>query len=117
MGAGSSDALPKLAEVLIAVQLVPSSVYVRAQPCAEVPRRDEGLRAPYLGRDSALCSFAERDGWRQLAMVHGSLRPLSEIVLDNDALDACCPSAGSRAALLIAGHPTSAQDAGGAELV
>jgi len=44
------------------------------------------------GRDLAMRAIAERNGWRQLALVDGTLRPLSEIATDIDAvLDA--PSA------------------------
>jgi putative ABC transport system ATP-binding protein len=46
-----------------------------------------GAACLVLGRDPALRTIAERDGWRQLAMIHGTLRPLAEIDLDDDALD------------------------------
>ena len=40
-----------------------------------------------LGRDPMLREIAERNGWRQLAMVHGILRPLGEIALDGSTVD------------------------------
>jgi ABC-type ATPase involved in cell division len=47
---------------------------------AEAARR--GAACLVLGRDPALRVIAERDGWRQLAIVGGRLRPLSQIALD-----------------------------------
>jgi len=52
---------------------------------SEAARR--GTACLVLGRDPALRVIAERDGWRQLALVHGSLRPLSEIALEGGAID------------------------------
>jgi ABC-type ATPase involved in cell division len=52
---------------------------------ADAARR--GTACLVLGRDPALRVIAERDGWRQLAMIHGSVRPLSEIALEGLALD------------------------------
>jgi len=46
-----------------------------------------GAACLVLGRDPALRAIAERDGWRQLALVHGRLRPLSEIALEGTAID------------------------------
>lgn len=46
-----------------------------------------GTACLVLGRDPALRMIAERDGWRQLAMVGGMLRPLAEIELDGVAID------------------------------
>lgn len=49
-----------------------------------------GTACLVLGRDPALRAIAERDGWRQLALVHGALRPVSEIsevALDGEAVD------------------------------
>jgi ABC-type ATPase involved in cell division len=46
-----------------------------------------GTACLVLGRDPALRAIAERDGWRQLALVHGTLRPLSAIALEGTAID------------------------------
>lgn len=46
-----------------------------------------GTACLVLGRDPALRAIAERDGWRQLVMAGGALRPLTELVLDGAALD------------------------------
>jgi len=46
-----------------------------------------GTACLVLGRDPALRAIAERDGWRQLALVHGLLRPVSQIAMDGVALD------------------------------
>jgi ABC-type ATPase involved in cell division len=40
---------------------------------------DRGAACLVLGRDPALRAIAERDGWRQLALVDGLLRPLAEL--------------------------------------
>lgn len=48
---------------------------------------DRGAACLVLGRDPALRAIAERDGWRQLAIVEQRLRPLSQIALDGVALD------------------------------
>jgi len=47
---------------------------------ADAARR--GAACLVLGRDPALRVIAERDGWRQLAIVGGRLRPLSQIALE-----------------------------------
>ncbi len=52
---------------------------------ADAARR--GAACLVLGRDPALRAIAERDGWRQLAMIDGTLKPLAEIDLDDAALD------------------------------
>ena len=54
-----------------------------------------GAACLVLGRDPALRAIAERDGWRQLGLVHGLLRPLSQIALDGAALDDLLIDAGS----------------------
>jgi len=46
-----------------------------------------GAACLVLGRDPALRVIAEREGWRQLALVGGKLRPLSEIALEGLAID------------------------------
>jgi ABC-type ATPase involved in cell division len=46
-----------------------------------------GTACLVLGRDPALRAIAERDGWRQLALVHGELRPVSQIAMQGAALD------------------------------
>jgi ABC-type ATPase involved in cell division len=46
-----------------------------------------GTACLVLGRDPALRAIAERDGWRQLALVHGALRPVSQIAMQGVALD------------------------------
>ncbi|HSR98172.1 MAG TPA: ATP-binding cassette domain-containing protein, partial [Kofleriaceae bacterium] len=46
-----------------------------------------GTACLVLGKDPALRAIAERDGWRQLALVHGELRPMAEIVRAGVALD------------------------------
>jgi ABC-type ATPase involved in cell division len=51
---------------------------------ADAARRGAACLA--FGRDPALRVIAERDGWRQLAMIHGRLRPLSDLVVDGTAL-------------------------------
>lgn len=52
---------------------------------ADAARR--GAACLVLGRDPALRVIAERDGWRQLAIVGGRLRPLSEIAIEGTAID------------------------------
>ena len=49
---------------------------------AERRRRVPGARSR-----SALRAIAERDGWRQLVLVDGTLRPLAEIALDGRTID------------------------------
>jgi len=46
-----------------------------------------GTACLVFGRDPALRVIAERDRWRQLAIVNGTLRSLSEIALEGTALD------------------------------
>jgi cell division transport system ATP-binding protein len=46
-----------------------------------------GAACLVLGRDPALRQIAERDGWRQLAIVGGKLHPLAQLALDGAALD------------------------------
>ena len=48
---------------------------------------DRGAACLVLGRDPALRAIAERDRWRQLALVHGALRPVSQIAMQGIALD------------------------------
>jgi ABC-type ATPase involved in cell division len=48
---------------------------------------NRGAACLVLGRDPALRAIAERDGWRQLALVHGELRPVSQIAMQGAALD------------------------------
>jgi cell division transport system ATP-binding protein len=48
---------------------------------------DRGTACLVLGRDPALRAIAERDGWRQLALVGGFLRPLSQIAIEGIAID------------------------------
>src|SRR5215831_13147138 len=48
---------------------------------------DRGTACLVLGRDPALRAIAERDRWRQLAIIHGTLRPLSQVALAGAALD------------------------------
>jgi ABC-type ATPase involved in cell division len=60
---------------------------------ADAARR--GAACLVLGRDPALRVIAERDGWRQLALVGGRLRPLSEIALEGMAIDDLLVDVGS----------------------
>jgi len=46
-----------------------------------------GAACIVLGRDPALRQIADLYGWRQLALVHGRLRPLDELALAGRALD------------------------------
>ncbi|HEX3477489.1 MAG TPA: ATP-binding cassette domain-containing protein [Kofleriaceae bacterium] len=48
---------------------------------------DRGTACLVLGRDPALRAIAERERWRQLALVHGELRPVSQIAIQGTALD------------------------------
>ncbi|TMQ05789.1 MAG: ATP-binding cassette domain-containing protein [Deltaproteobacteria bacterium] len=48
---------------------------------------NRGTACLVLGRDPALRAIAERDGWRQLAIASGLLRPLSQLALDGDPID------------------------------
>lgn len=47
-----------------------------------------GAACLVLGRDPQLRAIAERDGWRQLALIDGTLRPLREIAPAGAGLDA-----------------------------
>jgi ABC-type ATPase involved in cell division len=66
---------------------------------------DRGAACLVLGRDPALRAIAERDGWRQLAIVHGLLRPLSQIAVDGVALDELLADAGSAPVVPAASAP------------
>src|SRR5215468_6707761 len=46
---------------------------------------ERGTACLVLGREPALRAFAERDGWRRLAIVRGTLRPMSQIALEGIA--------------------------------
>ncbi|HEU4732449.1 MAG TPA: ATP-binding cassette domain-containing protein [Kofleriaceae bacterium] len=46
-----------------------------------------GTACLVLGRDPALRDIAEREGWRQLAIVGGRLRALSQLALEGTPLD------------------------------
>ena len=46
-----------------------------------------GTACLVLGRDPALRAIAERERWRQLALVRGALVPLSQIALEGTAID------------------------------
>jgi ABC-type ATPase involved in cell division len=46
-----------------------------------------GTACLVLGRDPALRAVADRERWRQLAIVHGRLRPLSAIAPSGTAID------------------------------
>ena len=46
-----------------------------------------GAAVLMLGRDPMLRDIADHQGWRQLGMVHGMLRPLGEIALDGATID------------------------------
>jgi ABC-type ATPase involved in cell division len=46
-----------------------------------------GAACIVLGRDPALRAIAEREGWRQLALIHGQLRPLGEVLLEGKTID------------------------------
>ncbi|HEX3760082.1 MAG TPA: ATP-binding cassette domain-containing protein [Kofleriaceae bacterium] len=48
---------------------------------------DRGAACLVLGRDPALRAIAERGGWRQLALVEGLIRPVSQIAMQGAALD------------------------------
>lgn len=48
---------------------------------------ERGTACLVLGRDPALRVIAERDGWRQLALVHGALRPLAQLALEGTSID------------------------------
>ena len=54
-----------------------------------------GTACLVLGRDPALRAIAERDGWRQLALVGELLRPLSLIAVEGVAIDELLADAGS----------------------
>ncbi|HEU0032703.1 MAG TPA: ATP-binding cassette domain-containing protein [Kofleriaceae bacterium] len=46
-----------------------------------------GAACIVLGRDPALRTLAERHRWRQLALLNGTLQPLSELDLDGESLE------------------------------
>jgi ABC-type ATPase involved in cell division len=46
-----------------------------------------GTACLVLGKGPELRTIAERDGWRQLALIDGALRPLHDIAIDGDAID------------------------------
>lgn len=54
-----------------------------------------GTACLVLGKDPALRAIAERDGWRQLVLVHGELRPMAEIAHAGVALDDLLVDVGS----------------------
>jgi ABC-type ATPase involved in cell division len=64
-----------------------------------------GTACLVLGRDPALRVIAERDGWRQLALVHGLVKPLSQIAAGGVALDDLLADAGSAPVVPAASPP------------
>jgi ABC-type ATPase involved in cell division len=46
-----------------------------------------GAACLVFGRDPVLRTIADRDGWRQLAILDGTLRPLRELALDDNEID------------------------------
>jgi len=64
-----------------------------------------GAACLVLGRDPALRAFAERDGWRRLAIVRGTLRPMSQIALEGIAVDDLLADEGSAPARPAASEP------------
>lgn len=54
-----------------------------------------GTACVVLGCDPTMRAIAEREGWRQLVLAHGSLRPLSEIAQAGVALDDLLVDVGS----------------------
>jgi ABC-type ATPase involved in cell division len=75
---------------------------------ADAARR--GAACLVLGRDPALRVIAERDGWRQLAIVGGRLRPLSEIALEGMAIDDLLVDVGSAPIAPAATEPVDLQN-------
>jgi ABC-type ATPase involved in cell division len=69
-----------------------------------------GTACLVLGKDPVLRTIAERDGWRQLAIVDGTLRPLADLVLDGASIDELLATLGSADA-----PPAVAGSAGSAE--
>ena len=59
---------------------------------AEAARR--GTACLVLGRDPVLRTIAERDGWRQLAIQGGALRPLHDIAIEGTEIDEMLASFG-----------------------
>ncbi len=47
----------------------------------------QGAACIVFGRDPALRTIAERNGWRQLGLVNGALRPLVEIEIDGRSIE------------------------------
>ena len=72
---------------------------------ADAARR--GAACLVLGRDPALRVIAERDGWRQLAIVGGRLRPLSQLALEGTAIDDLLVEVGSAPIAPAAADPIS----------
>ena len=66
---------------------------------------ERGTACLVLGRDPALRAIAERDGWRQLALVGGLLTPLSQIAGGGVALDDLLADAGSAPVVPAASPP------------
>jgi ABC-type ATPase involved in cell division len=60
---------------------------------AEAAKR--GTACVMLGCDPTMRTIAEREGWRQLVLAHGGLRPLSEIAQTGVALDDLLVEVGS----------------------
>ena len=69
---------------------------------------DRGTACLVLGRDPALRAIAERGGWRQLALVHGALRPLSQLALEGTAIDDLLIDEASAPVRPAAGDPAAA---------
>ena len=66
---------------------------------------ERGTACLVLGRDPALRSVAEREGWRRLAIVRGALRPMSQIALEGIAVDEMLVDAGSTPVCPVASEP------------
>jgi ABC-type ATPase involved in cell division len=69
-----------------------------------------GTACLVLGRDPALRVIAERDGWRQLAIVAGTLRPVSEIALEGTSLDDLLVEVASAPLRPVANDPVDLQN-------
>ena len=46
-----------------------------------------GAACVLLGRDPALRAIAEREGWRQLALIQGALLPIGEVLLEGKTIE------------------------------
>jgi ABC-type ATPase involved in cell division len=68
---------------------------------------ERGTACLVLGRDPALRVIAERDGWRQLALVHGLVKPLSQIAAGGVALDDLLADTGSAPVVPAASPPAA----------